>query len=222
MWAAPVRSPITARTLLNRRRTCAGLAMPVVSDRPASSTPAATACAGHPDHVLVADLALDRAAEGSRDAGLDLHAGRDLVTQAGDGAYLLDHLLARLAHVGHHVRCAGRDRDGQLVHAGAQRGLGAAQVGHQGHHGHAGVRQRVAHDLGGIGHLRQQLGRHERADLDLAQARGHQRVDPDELVGGGHHGLDRLQAVAGADLADQDVGLDGARTHGSHSWVISG
>jgi hypothetical protein len=28
----------------------------------------------------------------------------------------------------------------------------------------------VAHHLGHIGHLRQQLGGHERADLDLAQA----------------------------------------------------
>ena len=132
-----------------------------------------------------------------------------------DGAHLLDHVLAGLAHVGQRVRGAGRHRDGQLVHAGAQRGLGAAQVGHQGHHRHAGVRECMAHHLGGVGHLRQQLGRHEGADLDLAQAGGHQRVDPAHLSRGGHGGLDRLQAVAGADFADQDVG----RGWGSQSWV---
>ena len=36
----------------------------------------------------------------------------------------------------------------------------------------------MAHHLGRVGHLRQQLGRHEGADLDLAQAGGVQRVDP--------------------------------------------
>jgi hypothetical protein len=34
--------------------------------------------------------------------------------------------------------------------------------------------QRVAHHLGGVGHLRQQRGGHKRADLDLAQAGGMQ------------------------------------------------
>ena len=42
MWAPPVRSPMAARTWRNSARTCAGLAMPVVSDKPISSTPAAT------------------------------------------------------------------------------------------------------------------------------------------------------------------------------------
>ena len=56
-----------------------------------------------------------------------------------------------------------------------------------------------------LGYLRQQTGRHKRADLDLAQAGGHQGVDPAPLVGRGHGGRDRLQAVAGADLADEDL-----------------
>jgi hypothetical protein len=42
-WAAPARArPARRAARVNRRRTCAGLAMPVVSDRPTSSTPACT------------------------------------------------------------------------------------------------------------------------------------------------------------------------------------
>ncbi len=40
MCAAPALSPISARTRLKMRRTWAGLAMPVVSDKPDSSAPA--------------------------------------------------------------------------------------------------------------------------------------------------------------------------------------
>ena len=50
------------------------------------------------------------------------------------------------------------------------------------------------------------FGRHEGADLDFAQAGRDQRVDPALLVFGGHGGLHGLQAVARADLADQDFG----------------
>ena len=44
MWAAPAWWPISARSRIKSRRTCAGLAWPVVSDRPTSSAPAAAHC----------------------------------------------------------------------------------------------------------------------------------------------------------------------------------
>ena len=40
IWAAPVLAPMTARTLSNRRRTWAGLAIPVLSDTTGHANPA--------------------------------------------------------------------------------------------------------------------------------------------------------------------------------------
>ena len=123
------------------------------------------------------------------------------------------------AHVGQRMRGAGRHRHGELVHAGRERRLGAAQVGHQRHHRQAGQGARVAHQLGRVGQLRQQLGRHEGADLDLAQAGGVQRVDPGQLVRGGHGARHALQAVARADLADVHAVM-GDRCHGGGSLAL--
>ncbi|MCY1540768.1 hypothetical protein D9M68_764270 [compost metagenome] len=102
---------------------------------------------------------------------------------------------------------AGGNRHGQLVGPGAQRRLGAPQIGHQRHHGHAGLAHGIGDHLRGIRHLRQQPRRHERGHFDFPHARGDQRVDPPELGLGRHGGLHRLQPVAGPDFADQDVGL---------------
>ncbi len=64
---------------------------------------------------------------------------------------------------------------------------------------------RNADDLGRVGHGRNQLGRNERADLDLAQPRVGERADPGLLRLGGHEVLRVLQAVARPDFADVDV-----------------
>ena len=58
--------------------------------------------------------------------------------------------------------------------------------------------------LGGVGQLRQQPRRHERADLDLAQARGVGAAQPFELLLGGQGAGDALQAVAQPDFAHGD------------------
>jgi hypothetical protein len=47
------------------------------------------------------------------------------------------------------------------------------EVGHQRHHRQAGVGERMAHHLGRIGHLGQQLRGTKEAHLNLAQAAGH-------------------------------------------------
>jgi hypothetical protein len=91
------------------------------------------------------------------------------------------------------------------VHARFERNFCTLEVGHQRHHSYAGVLQGVFDDLGTVCHLRQQFGRHEGANLNLAQAGGHQGVDPFELVSGGHGGLDGLQSIAGANFRDQDI-----------------
>ena len=134
-----------------------------------------------------------------------MHGRGHLVAKPGDGAHFLHHLCRRLAHIGHGVRGAGRYGQRDLVRAGAHGGLGSLEIGHQGHDGDAGVGDGVAHDRGGIGHLRQQLGRDKGADLDFLHARCHQGIDPGALMGRAHGGRDRLQAVAGADFADQEI-----------------
>ncbi|MCY1365999.1 hypothetical protein D9M69_528750 [compost metagenome] len=171
--------------------------------------------AGHrqTDHLVFVHRTLQRAAECGGQPHLHRHAGRTLAPQREHLAQLAQHLFARLAHIGQRMRLAGRHWQGELVHARGQRRLGATPIGHQGHHGEAGVRsgegERVPHHLGHVGHLRQQLRWHEGADLDLAQAGGSQRGYPAAFVDRGHGGADRLQAVARADLADQHLGPRG-------------
>ena len=84
----------------------------------------------------------------------------------------VEHLRVRAPHVLQAVRLGDRQRDRDLVRAGRDGGLGAAQVRHQ--HGDRQPRDRAREcdDLGGVGQLRQQLRRHEAADLDLADAGG--------------------------------------------------
>jgi hypothetical protein len=65
---------------------------------------------GQADHVVFRHLALQGAAEGGRQAGFEPTCGAIVAAQRGDGAHFLDHLLARLAHVGERMRLAGRHR----------------------------------------------------------------------------------------------------------------
>ena len=84
------------------------------------------------------------------------------------------------------------------------------QVGHQHRDEQARQRLRVGHQLGGVGELRQQARRHERADLDLALAGGVGVADPLDLALGRQDRRDALQAVAQADFADHDAGGEAA------------
>ncbi len=61
----------------------------------------------------------------------------------------------------------------------------------------------MAHHRLGIGELRQQFGRDERADLDLAHPGGVLGVDPGDLLLGRHDLGDALQPVAQAHFADK-------------------
>jgi hypothetical protein len=113
-------------------------------------------------------------------------------------------LVGRLAQVGQAVRVAGRQRQQHRVGARVDCAFGALQVGHQHRDRQPGQLERAGDDLGGIGQLRHQLGRHERADLDLAQPGTIGAVQPLQLVGGGQRARQDLQAVAQTDLAHDD------------------
>ena len=160
---------------------------------------------GQMQHIVLGHHALQGAAKSGGHADLDRHAGGHFVAQAQDGPHLVDHGFGCFAHIGHGVRGAGRYGQGQLLGARSQRGLRAAQVGHQSHDAHAAVAQRVLHHLRGVGHLRQELGGDKGGHFDLSQASRCQRVNPAQLVGRGHGGLDRLQAIARANFADQNL-----------------
>ncbi|MOA10164.1 hypothetical protein D3C78_1300410 [compost metagenome] len=98
---------------------------------------------------------------------------------------------------------ADRDRRDDALGAAGQGVLGAAQVG--GEHGddQVGIGQGVGDHCGSVGHLRQQLGRHEGGDLHVADAGGIGRVDPFQLVGSGHGALQALQTVTHAHFVDR-------------------
>ncbi|MPN49141.1 hypothetical protein SDC9_196754 [bioreactor metagenome] len=134
-----------------------------------------------------------------------MHLRRDLIAQRDDAAHFVHHLLGCLEHIRHRMRGAGGNRHGDLVHARFHGRLRAAQIGHQRHHRQTGVGEGVSHHGGGVGHLRQQLGRDEGAHLDLLQPGSGQRVDPSQLVCRGHGAVHGLQSVARADFADQNV-----------------
>ncbi len=141
---------------------------------------------GQPDHFVFRHLALQRAAEGGRDAGLELHLRRDLAAQLGDGAHLLDHLLARLAHIGQRVRGAGRHRHRELVHAGLERGLAPLRLGTSAITVRPGSVTAWRTTSAASAICGSRLGRHERGDFDLAHAGGVERIDPAQLVRRGH------------------------------------
>jgi hypothetical protein len=179
--------------------------MPVVSERRTIRSCIGDLC-GEPDDVVGRHFALQRAAERGRDPDLDTDSGRTRMAQFDDGTHFVDHLLARPAYVGERMRCASRYRDRDLVHSGIDGGFSTFHVRHQCHHRPIRQRHRVPHDVGGVGHLRQQLRRNERSDLDLAQTGRVQSVDPGELGCSRHRPRNALQAVARADFTDQYIG----------------
>ena len=97
---------------------------------------------------------------------------------------------------------ADRQHEIHLVHPESEAPLGALQIGDQRRDGEPGQRQCMAHHRFGIGELRQELRRDERADLDLAHAGGEFGVQPGDLLLGRHDFGEALEAVAQPDLAD--------------------
>jgi hypothetical protein len=160
-------------------------------------------------HPVLGHRTFHRAAERRGDVRLDADARprRQAVPQGAHAHHFLDRFLRRPAEVRHRMLARSGDRQRELVGTRSDRSFRALEIGDQGEHGEAGELPRLAHDLFGVGHLRQQLRRHERPDLDLGQARVGERADPRELCRGRHRPLDALQPVARADLAHQDVGI---------------
>ena len=162
---------------------------------------------GEAHHAIVRHVALDGAAErGGKPAEQFRPLGRlDAAQEFGDALEVRERLRGRAAHIAEVMALAHRHDVVELVHAERGAALRALQVRHQRRDGEAGNRERALRDLLGVGELRQQLRRHERADLDLPHAGRVLGLDPGELLVGRHHGLDVLQPVAQADLVDFDA-----------------
>ena len=93
----------------------------------------------------------------------------------------------------------------KLVDTCCEGTLSPTQVGHPSHHRQVVVGERVAQDAGHIRHLGQVLGGYKRDQLGFSQTRRHQGIDSTQFIRGGHAGLDRSQAVARPDYADQNI-----------------
>jgi hypothetical protein len=160
-------------------------------------------------HLVGFDAALDRAAERRAQANLDDAARAARVAQVAHARDLVHRVVGRLAQVGQAVRVARRQRQQHRVRARVDGAFGAFQVGHQHRHREAGQLERVRDQLGGVGKLRHQPGRHERADLELAHAGGVRAAQPLQLEFGRQRARQDLQPVAQADLAQRDRGVHG-------------
>src|SRR5687767_1991479 len=153
-------------------------------------------------HVVLRHCALQRATERGGHRAFNLDAGMRMLRAL---AHFLHHLLRRHAHVGLAVLAARRDREGHLVRAGLQRALETFQVWRQRNDLHVGKGLCKSDNLRGVGHGRDQLRRHERADLDFLQAGRGERRDPRFLRLGRHEVMGVLQPVARADFANVHV-----------------
>mmetsp|Transcript_5904 Transcript_5904/g.14537 ORF Transcript_5904/g.14537 Transcript_5904/m.14537 type:complete len:322 (+) Transcript_5904:446-1411(+) len=107
---------------------------------------------------------------------------------------------------------AGRGEHQDLVGLAGQRRLQPLEVGHQHGIANPGPAFDGGHHGGVVAHLRHPLGADEAGDLDLLEAGVLQLRNQLRLVLGGDIGLLVLQAVAGADVQQFDVGGEG---HGS-------
>src|ERR1044072_1353757 len=91
---------------------------------------------------------------------------------------------------------ARRYREGDLVRAGVSRALEAFQVWCERNYLQAFYFYCLLTNLSGSAHRRDQLRRHERADLDLGEPGAGERADPGLLRFRRHQVLGVLQAVA--------------------------
>jgi hypothetical protein len=96
------------------------------------------------------------------------------------------------------------------VRAGRVGRLDAAHIRRQRLHRQAGDAHRRLDDRQRVGHLRDDAGRHEAANLDLAQAGPGEGGDPADFGVGRHARLGHLQPVARRDLAKAHMLCHGA------------
>ena len=130
-----------------------------------------------------------------------------------DAAEIRDQLVGAAAHVRAVVPLADREHKIHLVHPEREAPLGAARIRDQRRHGQTRQGQRVPHDFFGVGQLRQQLRRHERADLDIAHPGRVFGIEPRQFRLGRHDLGDALQAVAHPDLADRHAVVHSLGAH---------
>jgi hypothetical protein len=149
------------------------------------------------------DTALNRAAERGAHSDFDADGGTPCPACRHDGPDLGHHVIRRFAQIGQAVRVAGRQRQQHPVGAAVHGTLGPLQVGHQHRHDQARQGFGKGHQLGGVGQLGQQFGRHKRADFDLADARVVSALNPLQFLCGGQGAGNALQAVAQAHFADR-------------------
>ena len=99
--------------------------------------------------------------------------------------------------------------------------LATLEIRHEDRYEKAGQCFREGDELGGVRQLRQQLGWDERSDLDLVLPGRVGVADPLDLLRGRKYALNRLQSIAKADFADDDVsGKAGGRLrHGDVSFA---
>ena len=153
----------------------------------------------HLDDLLGRDRTLPRVAEAHRDVGADVHP-RGERTLDGRGEHL-ELGLQRAVEVLGREGLGRAGEDGDVAQAELERPVEAALVGDQ-HGTVAAVVAQTAHQLGGVGQLRDPAGVDEGGRLDDGQPGGQQ--PPHELLLDLHrdHALLVLQAVARADLVD--------------------
>ena len=157
-----------------------------------------------PQHFVLRNFALNRAAERRAHAHLDPDFRACCIACRADLRNRCDHFVGRLANVGSTVRSARRNWHQQRVRIDFDGSLGPLQVWHQHRRFKSRQRLRVRDQFCGVSELRQQPHRHKRTDLDLALPSRISRRNPFKLLCGGKNRCDALQAIAQTHFADGD------------------
>ena len=156
---------------------------------------------------FVRDGALDRAAESSREAPLEMRSAirRYRGDHFGNCSSFLDDLVMRPSEIAQGMAFRHGQRERDLVRAGLDRRLGPAGIGHQNCDGQSGNLEGVSDDFGGVGELGKQFRGDEAADFHLADAGRGFRGDPGLLRCERHDRRDILEPVARPNLAHQNI-----------------
>ena len=149
-------------------------------------------------------VTLQGASERSADSSFDDSPRACGIAQRANTRDLGHYLVRRLAQVREAVRVTRGQRHDQQIGLTFDRALRAFEVRHQNGSEQSGQRLGVRKNLCGVGKLREQPRRNERADLHLAQTRGMPPFDPCALAPGGKNRADALQAVAQTHFANHD------------------
>ena len=174
--------------------------MPVVSARLMPWEAQVDQARGDGFQLRQGNAALERTAEGRRNAALHRDAG-----VVGHGRYrcqLVERFRHRHVYVGKVVALARRQHGMQLVYPRLDGPHRALVVGNQGRVNGAGPALDAGHHLGCVAHLGHCLGMHERRDLDARQPRCSKPVDHVDLGFGGNELRLDLEPVSRAHLTN--------------------